>query len=213
MKHFKTSLVIFSCLAGLAAQAQAPMNDDLQTAYTNPVQKKNVIHSLIANYKTGWITSDVYTPEGTKDWLHGTGFELAYRGLYSSGLGIGFHFDHSETGYPVGKSKTDYLKLNYFGASLFYGGLVGRQCIATIETGLGYAYYNDGYSNDGGLGLRECVGVEYMLSSLIGVGIGVDYTLMMFGEQKEFISYKKNYEVTGFKRLSLHAGLRIYLSK
>ena len=213
MKRIKTLLILFCCLTGMAAQAQVPMNEEQATAYTNPLEKKKVIHSLIANYKTGWITSDIYTPDGKKSGLNGTGFELGYRALYSSGMGIGFYYDHSETDYPISRSKKENLKLNYGGLSLFYGGPVGRQWIATIETGVGYGHYNDGYISDGGLGLKEGLGVEYQLSPYIGIGIGVDYTLMIFGNQKEYISIPKNYNVTGFKRLSLHAGLRIYLGK
>ena len=168
-------------------------------------------HALLANVSPGWITTKVFTPEGNYTWRTGIGYDVGYRCLFKSGYGFGLDYTHSQTNYPSRYYGAHYsLSLNYFGPAFVYGGNIGKQWIATIETGMGYAHYSDGDESKGGFGTKLSIGVEYQLNSTLGIGIGMRHEVATFSKQEN--SYYDSDEYTnGFKRFSINAGLRIYL--
>ena len=209
MRRIKLTLL----LAVLASQqALAQMTETLPEMVDQPVaEKKKSLNTLTADFTTGWITTEVTTPEDSYKWRNGMGFEFSFRKLYESGCGISLEYAHSETGYPSRYYNGKYwLKANYYGVSVLYGGFVGRQCIATIGIGAGCGYTYGSDKGEVGFGLKETLNVEYQLSSLIGIGAGLDYFLCISNKQQDNGYNNRKYDVNGFKRLALHAGLRVY---
>ena len=202
---FKATLTLFCCLSWLMAEAQEP------AAIESQQKPKSTYHALSANVSPGWITTKVFTPEGTHSWRTGIGYELAYRCLFKSGYGFGLDYTHSHTSYPSNYYGAHYnLDLNYVGPSFIYGGNIGKQWIATVEAGLGYANYNDGDESKGGSGTKWGMGVEYQLNSVLGFGIGLRHYVATFSKQ-ENPYYDSDKYTNGFKRFTINAGLRIYL--
>ena len=210
MKHLHLRRIKLTLLlAALASQQMlAQMPETLPETGNQPVtEKKKAFNTLTADFTTGWIVTEVTTPEDSYKWRNGTGFEFSYRRLFGSGYGVSLEFAHSETGYPSRYYDGEYgLKANYYGISLLYGGNVGRQCVATIGVGAGCAYTYGSDKGEAGFGMKEALNVEYQLSPHIGIGAGLDYFLCISGNQKDTGKYDTN----GFKRLALHAGLRVY---
>lgn len=213
MTHQKSQFLLLCFFSVLAANAQIPMSEQQQDTYDDSPEKEKNIHTLIANYTTEWITTEITTPVGTKTGLHGSGYEIGYRALFANNLGLGIYYEHNETDYPSSYSKTDKFKYNYIGFSFVYGGYVDESLIASVESGLGYSYFNDGYQSDGGACLKMGLGIEYRLSTLIGIGAGLHYNFIIASRQQETGYTRNKNEIAGFKQLSLHAGLRIYLGK
>lgn len=209
MRRIKLTLL----LAALTSQQMlAQMPETLPKKGDQSVaKKKKPLNALTADITTGWIVTEVTTPEDSYKWRNGTGFEFSYRKLFERGYGISFDFAHSGTGYPSRYYGGEYkLKANYYGISLLYGGFVGRQFIATVGVGVGCAYTYGSDKGEVGFGMKNALNVEYQLSPHIGIGAGLDYFLCISSNQQNNEFFGKKYDVSGFKRLALHAGLRVY---
>ena len=213
MKHLKVTIILLSALTWQTAQAQDIFPDSIEVG-DNPLgfetlqKEKNVEHTIFANYMPGWITSKVYTPHGNHSWQGGQGYEVGYRCLFHGGYGFRLSYSHSETTFPYGYE----LGLNFAGASFIYGGHFAPQWIFTSEIGLGYANYTDaGSKMKDGFGTRYALGMEYMLGSAIGIGLGLSYQASTFSKDKNNGYYDSDKYVNGFNRLSVNVGLRLYL--
>lgn len=204
-KHIRTVLLLLTALVWQQAAAQSTGTPLEPTA-----KEKKVFNTILADFTTGWVTSEVTTPEGSYKWRNGQGFEISYRRLRKDGYGIGLEFAHSATNYPSRTYGGEYqLKANFYGISLLYGGFVGQKCIATVGIGAGCAYTYGSDKGSVGFGLKEAINVEYQLSPLVGIGAGLDYFMNISADQQPD-GYGKKYDITGFKRLALHVGLRVY---
>ena len=127
-KHIRTVLLLLTVLVWQQAAAQSTGTPLEPTA-----KEKKVFNTILADFATGWVTSEVTTPEGSYKWRNGQGFEISYRRLRKDGYGIGLEFAHSATNYPSRTYGGEYqLKANFYGISLLYGGFVGQKCIATV---------------------------------------------------------------------------------
>lgn len=204
-EFFKATLTLLCSLLWLTVQAQEPAEIE------STPKTKNTNHALSANVSPGWITTEVFTPEGKHSWRTGIGYELGYRCLFKSGYGFGIDYAHSHTSYPSYHYDGHYsLDINYVGPAIVYGGNIGKQWIATVEAGMGYAHYNNGDESKSGFGTKWGVGVEYQLNKGIGIGIGIRHHVATFSKQENSY-YDSDKYTNGFKRLSINAGLRIYL--
>ena len=209
-KSIRPALLLIAALTWQTTLAQ--MSEVSPEPASQPeVKEKKAFNTVSADFTTGWIVTEVTTPEGSHKWRNGPGFELSFRRLYDSGYGISLEFAHSETGYPSRYYGGEYrLKSNYYGVSVLYGGYVGRRIIASIGIGGGCGYTHDGEEGEVGFGLKDALDVEYQLSPLIGIGAGLDYLLNISANQQNRDYNGKKYDITGFKRLALHIGLRVY---
>ena len=212
MKYFKATIILLCLTVWQSAQAQDIYPDSIEVG-DNPLgfetlkEEKTVEHTIIANYMPGWITSKVYTPYDDYSWQGGHGYEVGYRCLFSSGFGFGLNYSHSQTNFTYGYE----LGLNYAGASFIYGGHIARQWIFTTEIGLGYANYTEaGRKMKDGFGTKYAVGVEYMLGSAMGIGIGLSNQTSTFSKEKNNRYYDSDKYVNGFNRFSVNVGFRLY---
>ena len=209
MKHYRTTLLLLACLAGLGAQSQEPqiLEDELQPQkWVSKFHSTN--HTLRGNLSLGWITSEVATPRGKSTWQQGFGYEVGYRYLSDKGYGFSLDYAHSQTDYSGGYE----LGQNSVLASFVYGGHLGEHLLATLEAGLGYANCTDGHQKrQNGLGTRYAVSLEYQLSPAFGLGLSVTNQTSVFSKDDDFRAYYNDDRANGFSRFSINMGLRIYL--
>lgn len=213
MKHIKTALSLLACWFCIGMQAQKTTTSENVFSSADPFEQESpqkstkASHTLSASVAPGWITSKVATPYDEYSWRLGMGYELGYRCLFHNGYGFGLNYAHSSTHYPGGYQ----LGLNYAGASFVYGGHISSQWIATFEIGLGYANYTDGGTKvKDGLGSKYGIGIEYQLSNILGIGIGLTHYVQTFSKDNNGY-YDSDKYVNGFKRFGLNAGIKIYL--
>lgn len=203
--HIRAVLLLLTVLAWQQAAAQSAETPTEPTA-----KKKKVLNTILADFNTGWITSEVTTPENTYKWRNGQGFGISYRRLRNDGYGIGLDFAHSATSYPSRSYGGEYhLNANYYGVSLLYGGFLSQKFIATVSIGAGCAYTFGSDESNVGFGLKQAIDVEYQLTPFVGIGAGIDHFINISTQQQPN-GYEKKYAINGFKRLALHAGLRVY---
>lgn len=192
-------LILLCCPIIQNSMAQEPASQQ------HTLQRSQNLHTFIVDASPGWITSKIYTNQGEYSWLSGMGFELSYRYLTSNGYGFSIEYAHNETALPP----TPYasLKLNYVGASFNYGGHISEKWIGNVGIGLGYAYYSNESYNEYGLGIKTSVGLEWRFTKHVGVGVELDNTAVFLPKQDNL---PKDY-TSGIRRLSINAGLRIYI--
>lgn len=192
-------LILLCCPIIQNSMAQEPASQQ------HTLQRSQDLHALIINASPGWITSKIYTNQGEYSWLSGMGFELSYRYLTSNGYGFSIEYAHNETTFTSVPYES--LKLNYVGASFNYGGHISEKWIGNVGIGLGYAYYSNGSYNEYGLGIKTSVGLEWRFTKHVGVGVELDNTAVFLPKQDNL---PKDY-TSGIRRLSINAGLRIYI--
>lgn len=193
------NLILLCCPIIQNSMAQGPASQQ------HTLQRSQDLHALIINASPGWIISKIYTNQGEYSWLSGMGFELSYRYLTSNGYGFSIEYAHNETTFTSVPYES--LKLNYVGASFNYGGHISEKWIGNVGIGLGYAYYSNGSYNEYGLGIKTSVGLEWRFTKHVGVGVELDNTAVFLPKQDNL---PKDY-TSGIRRLSINAGLRIYI--
>lgn len=159
-----------------------------------------------------WITSELQTP--TKAYKNETGIalELDYQHLWRSGIGIGFNYLYHSTSFNEAYG----VNMHYFGPSVVYGVKLGDNWRMDCALGLGYSVYTEkvkGYfseeNSDSNIGLLVQLGIEYMLSKNIGIGLQLNsFTMSM--KRPDGIDTSK-YDFYGIKRLDAQLGLRFYM--
>lgn len=193
------NLILLCCPIIQNSMAQEPASQQ------HTLQRSQDLHALIINASPGWIISKIYTNQGEYSWLSGMGFELSYRYLTSNGYGFSIEYAQNETTFTSVPYES--LKLNYVGASFNYGGHISEKWIGNVGIGLGYAYYSNGSYNEYGLGIKTSVGLEWRFTKHVGVGVELDNTAVFLPKQDNL---PKDY-TSGIRRLSINAGLRIYI--
>lgn len=86
MRRIKLTLL----LAALTSQQMlAQMPETLPKKGDQSVaKKKKTLNALTADITTGWIVTEVTTPEDSYKWRNGTGFEFSYRKLFEEGMAL-----------------------------------------------------------------------------------------------------------------------------
>lgn len=133
------------------------------------------------------------------------GFELSYRYLTSNGYGFSIEYAHNKTALP--STLRNSFKLNYVGASFDYGGHISEKWIGNVGIGLGYANNSNESYNEYGLGIKSSVGLEWRFDKHVGIGVELDNTAVFLPKQ---YNLPKDH-TSGIRRLSINAGLRIYI--
>ena len=164
------------------------------------------------NVGPSWITSELQTPTKTYKNVRGIALELGYQHLWRSGIGIGFSYLYHSTSFDEAYG----VKLHYFGPSVVYGIKLGDSWRMDGALGLGCSVYMEEAKNtmvsknfESSVGILGQIGIEYMLSKSIGIGIQFNsFTMSM--KRPAGIDTSK-YDFYGIKRIDAQFGLRFYI--
>ncbi|MBR1546301.1 MAG: porin family protein [Prevotella sp.] len=158
-----------------------------------------------------WITSEIQTP--TRAYKNKMGFcvDIDYQHLWKSGLGVGINYLYHSTSFDEGYS----IKMHYIGPSIVASMKFGDNWRMDASLGLGYSvckedngYFIEDHS-ESNLGVLAQLGIEYMLSKSIGIGIQFNGFNMRMKRPDDINTSK--YDFYGIKRLDATLGLRFYL--
>ena len=164
---------------------------------------------LKVNYGLSWLTSKYETGRRSYDSKLGTGFDVGLDFYWKSGIGIGLMYAHTRTEFDEGIK----MYTNFVGPGVLFSEMIGKKFRMDAGIMLGYCRYSETWkdfrrSEDRFAALMR-LGMEYMLSPNIGVGVQANmFTVSL--KKPEGIELKSN-EFYGVRRIGLEAGLRLYL--
>ena len=177
---------------------------------------KQPVGSVKAGIGPMWTTSKLYI-ENDKDYesdVRGTGIGVSATSIRWGcvGFGVDFYASHTSINHTFksyGYDKKYSFTQLYIGPSFVCGGVLFSRLRGETSFGLGLAAYSEKGNADAGLGIRVSLGLEFMITQKIGIGIeGVS--------QKHIFKKPKGYNVSndeqyGFLQQGLLFGLRTYL--
>ena len=172
-----------------------------ERAINNP---KNVFN---ANFGYGIVTSKIVTPRREYKDKGGFSADLSYQHFWNL-LGVGADFNYFHTSFDEGFD----VDLFYIGPSVALGLKLGEKWRFDGMLSLGYGNYKEskwGLSySEGGFAAKSGLGLEYMCSKNIGIGIRVNAFTMSLKEPDGFKVNKD--EFYGIRRADILGGLRFY---
>lgn len=151
----------------------------------------------------------------------GLGVGIDYQHLWGNCLGIGFDylfftssFDHDP------KVENVSIRVHYIGPSFVQSVKLGRKWRIDASEGIGLSGYIESFSvidnhrinqtnSEINVGISAQLGVEYMLSDHIGLGLQGDVFVMSMKKPDDF--KLKDNEYYGIKRLGARIGVHFYL--
>jgi hypothetical protein len=194
-----------------ANKPNAVMDD--ATRYTEKVEQDITDRAIYANSIRlsagyGSITSDVETFRGVK---HPRGLEvtLDYEHCWSSGWGIGantamFFSSYSEASDGINGN----LSLFYIGPSVVAAFKFHKHWGMGTNLGLGYAYVDDVFFQQSGIGFMGKIRAEYFLNDNWGLGLDWDVFASRFKKPNGVVL--PDNKKWGFTRISFMLGVRYY---
>lgn len=157
----------------------------------------------------GFITSRVITPYGSDRGTGGMDWRLAFEQVFNSGIGYSIQYVGSKTTFTYNYSMTQL----YIAPSLIYRGRLDNW-ILKVGVGIGYFGLRDEdekvnkTGSIAGVGFNSDLGVEYMFSEHIGLGISLNAVSASFPNADR--TYLEENEYSGMGRISALAGFRYY---
>ena len=172
---------------------------------------------LKVNAGFSWITSEMQTPTRTYKSKRGFSAGVDYIHLWRKGLGFGINYLYHTTSFDEGFS----IKMHYIGPSFVASMKLGTQWRFGALLGIGYSSYTeraDGYmygfglsETKSGVGVLGQLGLEYMLSKQVGLGLQMNTFTMSLERPSGFDTDR--YDFYGIRRVDLQLGLRFYLGR
>ena len=178
--------------------------------YTNYYDRLKQQPRNILKFSIGptWMTSDVDV-DG-KIYKHESGYMVSaeYQHLWKRGIGAGINTVYSKT------NLTGFtMKLYYIGPSIVFASMLGEKWRYDISYSIGFSTYNesDAYisADTRGVGMTANLGIEYMLSRRVGIGLQYGTYVMRLPEPTNYD--KGKYDFYGVRQINLQCGLRFYL--
>ena len=162
------------------------------------------------NIGPSWITSEIQMYNRTYKNETGFGFGIDYQHLWRSSIGFGINYMYHYTSFDSDFS----AKMHYIGPSLVGSIKLGSNWRLDAALGVGYSVYREAYNRVGeasesNVGAMTQLGIEYMLSKRIGLGLQLN-TLTMRMKRPDDID-TKDYDFYGIRRLDARLGMRFYL--
>lgn len=159
------------------------------------------------------ITSEMKAVFTTYSHLWGWELKLDYAHLWRSGFGIGINTTMYRAGfYNLGPSfsyeDNCHLTLLYIGPSVVWSKKWGSYWRFEALCGIGYAYSDDDFKENSGIGMLTEVGIEYMVSSHVGIGMEFNVLTNTF-KKPEGVLLKKDTSY-GIGRINMLGGIRFY---
>ena len=178
-------------------------------------ERRNISSDIImVSVGPSLITSKVVSPRGNESRKGGVDCLLEFEHVNGKGIGFGLNVKYNKTTFD----DYGYLQLYYMGPSFVYNYVTSMNWRWDLAVGIGYAMYKDGagkgnnsfygMQTQSGIGFMSKIGIDYLLSDRLGIGVEVNNVSHNFSKPEGF-QLGKN-EHYGFHTLSLTAGLRFY---
>ena len=160
-----------------------------------------------------WIISDLQTEKRTYKSKGGYVLTADYQHIWKSGFGFGINYMYYSTSFDEGFD----LQMHYVGPSIMAAYMLNDNWRMDASFGLGYANYMESVESMGyklsastsNIGVMSQLGIEYMLSKRVGIGLQVDLFTMRLKRPENVNT--DNYEFYGVRRFDTSLGLRFYL--
>ena len=163
-----------------------------------------------------WTTSKLYLTTDAKNYVtdqrgYAINLSIAYTGKNIYGFGADFYGCRTEVDIPDNFSyfgnKPDYLVM-YLGPSALIGGNITPWLRLDASLGLGLTYYHDDAQNKVGYGSRLTLGVEFMVTKTLGIGIDGVRQRCVFSKPDGF--KQPDNESYGFEHLGAMLTIRLH---
>ncbi|SFW45045.1 Outer membrane protein beta-barrel domain-containing protein [Prevotellaceae bacterium HUN156] len=162
-----------------------------------------------------WIISDVETAGRIYKSKSGSVLTADYQHIWKSGFGVGLNYMCFDASFDEGFD----MKIHYIGPSVLYSYMLNDNWRLEASFGIGYANYSESvttieykYSESHSyIGALSQLGVEYMLSKKVGLGLQVDIFTMRMNEPEGGKYSTEKYDFYGMRRFDTSLGLRFYL--
>ena len=193
----------------LALRSDEPYQEYQEAKQRAEELQKNLPRRVVkVNFGPSWLTSKYETERYVYNSRFGTGYDVEVDFLWKSGFGVGLLYGHTRTAFKEDiKMYTDFVA-----PGLVFAYMIGEKWRMDGGIMIGYSSYSEtwkGYKmSESHAGLLMQVGMEYMLSPNVGLGLQTNVFSMRL-DKPEGLKLEKN-EFYGIRRLGLEAGLRFY---
>lgn len=223
-KHFKPSIWGSSChqIFGTMLNLKDTLID---TTIPNPFLEAREIqieyekkmrptqHTIYANIGIGGISSKFYLPSNTSgNPKNGLDWQIGYEWISKRGLGIGLMYSGYKSSFDWYNDKCN-VSLTYIGPEFVLKQKIHKKWQFRESLGFGYFGYRESMKGTSGtvsgVGFDFQVGLEYLLSQHVGIGLNFGYIGGSLPKQENNNTTSEDGR-TGIFRMNGDAGIRFY---